>query len=75
MFNTRFSGMSHSVGGLLRKRDGGSEEPPVLFLGGCTYAAAYILLSLAGISAWSGLLAVAGTCLILIGLRRTWGRA
>jgi len=48
---------------------------PLLFLGGCTYAAAYVLLGLAGFSAWSGVLAVAGTGLILVGLRRTWGRA
>jgi hypothetical protein len=48
---------------------------PVLFLGGCTYAAAYLLLGLSGFSTWSGLLAVAGTGLILVGLRRTWARA
>jgi len=47
---------------------------PILFLGGCTYAAAYLLLGLSGFSAWSGLLAVAGTGLILFGLRRTWSR-
>jgi hypothetical protein len=48
---------------------------PVLFLGGCTYAAAYLLLGLSGFSTWSGLLAIAGTGLILFGLRRTWMRA
>ena len=48
---------------------------PVLFLGGCTYAAAYLLLGLSGFSMWSGLLAVGGTGLILFGLRRTWARA
>ena len=48
---------------------------PVLFLGGCTYAAAYLLLGLSGFSTWSGLLALAGTGLILFGLRRTWMRA
>ena len=47
---------------------------PVLFLGGCTYAAAYLLLGLSGFSMWSGLLAVGGTGLILFGLRRTWAR-
>jgi hypothetical protein len=48
---------------------------PLLFLGGCTYAAAYLLLGLSGFSTWSGLLAVAGTGVILVGLRRTWARA
>lgn len=48
---------------------------PILFLGGCTYAAAYLLLGLSGFSTWSGLVAVAGTGLILVGLRRTWARA
>ena len=47
---------------------------PLLFLGGCTYAAAYVLLGLAGFSTWSGLLAIGGTALILVGLHRTWGR-
>jgi len=45
---------------------------PSLFLGGCTYAGAYLLLMLLGFTAWSGLLAVIGTVLILFGLRRTW---
>ena len=48
---------------------------PVLFLGGCTYAAAYLLLGLSGFTTWSGLLALAGTTLIVLGLRRTWERA
>jgi len=48
---------------------------PLLFLGGCTYAAAYLLLGIAGFTAWSGLLAIVGTGLILLGLRRTWSRA
>ncbi len=46
----------------------------VLFLGGCTYAAAYLLLGLSGFTAWSGLLALGGTALIVLGLRRTWER-
>ncbi|TLZ72673.1 MAG: hypothetical protein E6K10_01930 [Methanobacteriota archaeon] len=72
----RINGLSNrTVRGALERMSLRPPPGPVLFLGGCTYAAAYILLSLAGISAWSGLLAVAGTCLILIGLRRTWGRA
>jgi len=48
---------------------------PALVLGGCTYAAAYLLLGFSGFTAWSGLLAVAGTVLILFGLRRTWERS
>ncbi len=48
---------------------------PVLFLGGCTYAAAYLLLGLSGFTMWSGLLALAGTTFIVLGLRRTWERA
>jgi hypothetical protein len=48
---------------------------PLLFLGGCTYAAAYLLLGLSGFSTWSGILALAGTGVILVGLRRTWARA
>jgi len=48
---------------------------PVLFLGGCTYGAAYLVLGLSGFTAVSGALAVAGTGLILWGLRKTWARA
>jgi len=47
---------------------------PVLFLGGCTYAAAYLLLGLSGFTTFSGVLALAGTGLIVAGLRKTWER-
>jgi len=47
---------------------------PLLFLGACTYAAAYILLGFSGLSMVSGLLAVAGTIVILFGLRRMWAQ-
>jgi hypothetical protein len=47
----------------------------VLFFGGCTYAAAYLLLSFSGLSALSGVLALAGTLMIVLGLRRTWERS
>jgi len=47
---------------------------PVLLLGGTTYAAAYLVLGVSGLTGWSGLLAIAGTALILFGLRRTWER-
>lgn len=47
---------------------------PTLFLGGCTYAAAYLILGISGLSLWSSLLAVGGTGLILLGLRKTWER-
>ncbi len=48
---------------------------PVLFLGGCSYAAAYLVLGLSGFAAFSGVLALAGTAMILLGLRKTWQRA
>jgi hypothetical protein len=48
---------------------------PLLLLGGCTYAAAYLVLGLSGLPSWSGVLAIGGTILILLGLRRTWERA
>ena len=47
---------------------------PILFLGVCTYAAAYLSLGVSGLSTVSGLLAVAGTIVILFGLRRTWAQ-
>ena len=70
----RINGLGTTVRGARERLTLHPPAGPVLFLGGCTYAAAYILLGLAGFSAWSGLLAVAGTGLILVGLRRTWGR-
>ncbi|OGS51372.1 MAG: hypothetical protein A3K65_00650 [Euryarchaeota archaeon RBG_16_68_12] len=52
-----------------------SAPGPVLFFGGCTYAAAYLLLSFSGLSALSGVLALAGTLMIVLGLRKTWERS
>ncbi len=52
-----------------------SSPGPVLFFGGCTYAAAYLVLSLSGLSALSAVLALAGTLMIVLGLRRTWERS
>ena len=52
-----------------------SSSGPVLFLGGCMYAAAYLLLGISGFTAFSGVLALTGTGLILVGLRKTWERA
>ena len=53
----------------------GPSPGPVLFMGGCTYAAAYLVLGLSGLSTFSGVLALAGTVMILFGLRKTWQRA
>lgn len=51
-----------------------SNAGTVLLLGGTTYAAAYLVLGVSGLTAWSAVLAFAGTALILFGLRRTWER-
>ena len=71
----RINGLSDRMtrggsGRLLIRRPPG----PILFLGATTYAAAYLSLGLAGLSMLSGLLAVAGTIVILFGLRRTWAQ-
>lgn len=48
---------------------------PVLFLGGTAFAAAYVVLGVTGLTAWGGLLAIAGSVFVLLGLSRLSSRA
>lgn len=42
---------------------------PVLLLSGTAYAAAYVVVGITGMSSWGALLAIAGTGLVLLGLK------
>ena len=42
---------------------------PILLMGGAAFAAAYVVVGVAGSSVWGALLAIGGSALVLLGLK------
>jgi hypothetical protein len=51
------------------RRDAEGKAGPVLLLSGTAYASAYVVVGMTGLTAWSAVFAIAGTALVLLGLK------